>query len=129
MADGDVPAMGKFYQRVADALHTLKTLPEAELCRDRKDAMVSQFDKRWVYLDHVLHRAAHALDSEHQSQNWHTDTWITDALEDVIQKFYGDDVESAAAAERQVEAYRTHQGRFTRPTCVANMKLMSSWSW
>ena len=42
--------------------------------------MVTQFNKGWVYLDHPLHRAGHALDPEHQAQNWHTDTYITDAL-------------------------------------------------
>ena len=91
--------------------------------------MVTQFNKGWVYLDHPLHRAGHALDPEHQAQNWHIDTYITDALEDVIQKYYGDDNESAAAAERQLEKYRTREGRLGRKACVMNMHLMSGWSW
>ena len=121
--------MGKFYQKVANALDSLKRVQPEELGASRKDAMVKQFEDRWLYLDHILHRAAHALDPEHQTQSWHTDTYITDALEDVIARYYGDDTEAIAAAERQIEEYRTRQGRFARPACVANMQLMSSWSW
>lgn len=91
--------------------------------------MVALAESRWKYLGHIIHRAAYALDPEHQAHRWNTDTWIIDGLEDVIARYYGEDMEAIAAASRQLEAYRTRKGRVGCPACVANMKLMSSWSW
>jgi hypothetical protein len=96
---------------------------------NRRDALVTQAEERWVYFDHHLHRAAYALDPEHQMHSWHTDTFITEALEDCFERYYGDDTESVAKAEAQLETYRTRSGRFAREACVINMEKMSSWAW
>jgi len=52
-----------------------------------------------------------------------------EAIEDVLERYYGDDTAAIASAERQLEECRRRQGRFARDSCVLNMKLMSSWSW
>lgn len=129
MCDGDVPAMGKVYKRMFDASEKLKSIPNNELPAARRNAMVAQAEERWLYFDHPLHRAAYALDPEFQQHDWHTDPDVTNALEDVLERYYGGDTESLAAAERQIEEYRTRQGRFARAACVANMEQMSGWSW
>ena len=66
MADGDVPAMGKLYEQVFDGNEDLRALETAELPADCRDALVKQAEERWEYFDHPLHRAAYALDPEHQ---------------------------------------------------------------
>jgi hypothetical protein len=65
MADGDVPAMGKIYKRMFDAIEDLRALKDSELSKARREAMVEQAEKRWEYLDHPLHVAGYALDPEH----------------------------------------------------------------
>ena len=52
-----------------------------------------------------------------------------EAIEDVLERYYGDDTAAIAFAERQLEGYRRRQGRFARDSCVLDMMLMSSWSW
>ena len=57
MADGDVPAMGKVYKRMFDAIERLKAIPVSQLPAARRNAMVKQAEDRWEYFDHPLHRA------------------------------------------------------------------------
>lgn len=129
LAGGDVPSMGKIYKRMSDAIDKLKKLENSDLSQDRRDAMVQQAEDRWVYMDHDLHRVGYALDPEHQLHDWNSDPDITDSLERVFDRYYGDDIDSIAAADRQLEEYRTRQGRFGRSACVTNMKMMSGWRW
>ena len=129
MADGDVPAMGKMYKRIYDAIDQLKGISTAELSASRRDAMVQQAEERWLYFDHPLHRAAYTLDPEYQQCDWHNDPDVVKALEEVMERYYGGDTEAIAAAERQLEEFRTRKGRFGRDSCVLNMQKMSGWSW
>ena len=110
-------------------LEDLKSIKNTELSTARRDVLVAQAEERWLYFDHPLHRAAYALDPEHQKHDWHTDTFVTEALEDCLERYYGNDAEALASAERQIEQYRNREGRFARSACVQNMELMSSWSW
>ena len=91
--------------------------------------MVKQTEERWVYLDHPLHAVAYALDPEHQLHDWHQDSHFKNSLSDVIERCYGEDVGSIAAAERQLEECRTRQGRLGRVACVSNMSQQSGWRW
>ena len=123
--------MGKVYKRMFDAIEQLKATPVSQLpaARRGRNAMVKQAEDRWEYFDHPLHQAAYALDPEHQQHDWHSDPDIMEAIEDALERYYGDDTDAIAAAERQLEGYRRRQGRFARDSCVLNMKLMSGWSW
>jgi hypothetical protein len=106
-----------------------KSIKNTELSTARRDVLVAQAEERWLYSDNLLHRAAYALDPEHQKHDWHTDTFVTEALEDCLERCYGDDAEALASIGRKIEQYRNREGRFSRSTCVQNMELMSSWSW
>ena len=129
MADGDVPAMGKLYKRMFDAIEELKAISTQELPAGKRDALVKAAEERWVYMDHPVHRAAYAFDPEYQQHSWNCDEDIIEGIENVLERYYGDDTQSIAAAQRQLEEYRTRQGRFGKAACVMNMELMSGWSW
>ena len=127
MADGDVPAMGKFYQCLADAIRALESCKE--LGEERRARLAALAHERWKYLEHPLHAFGHAVDPEHQLGDWHTDSEVDEAISHVLDRFYGENSDEAAHAERQLEQYRKREGRFAKPACIKNAELMSGWSW